>query len=113
MDHLDARLTALADPTRRALIQRLSEGEATVTELCRPFGISQPAISRHLKVLEDAGLIETRIHGTARPRRLRPDAIAETAAWFGPFFAALDQRFRALDQVLAQMPDIPTERTDP
>lgn len=110
---LDTQLTALADPTRRAIIQRLAEGEATVTQLCQPFGISQPAISRHLRVLEDAGLIETRVDGTSRPRRLRPDAFAETAAWFGPFFARLDARFRALDQVLAQMPDTPTERTDP
>ncbi|TRW97232.1 winged helix-turn-helix transcriptional regulator [Paracoccus sp. M683] len=113
MDTLDTRLAALADPTRRALIQRLAQGEATVAELCQPFGISQPAISRHLKVLEQAGLIETRIEGTARPRRLRHQAIAETAAWFGPFLATLDARFRALDQVLAAMPDLPTERKDP
>ncbi|AUH34125.1 ArsR/SmtB family transcription factor [Paracoccus tegillarcae] len=113
MNELDARLAALADPTRRALIQRLNEGEATVAELAAPFAISQPAISRHLKVLEQAGLIETRVDGTARPRRLRQQAITETADWFGPFFAALDARFRALDDVLAAMPDDPDERTKP
>ncbi|WP_299845469.1 metalloregulator ArsR/SmtB family transcription factor [uncultured Paracoccus sp.] len=117
MQNLDARLTALADPTRRALIERLALGEATVAELARPFAISQPAISRHLKVLEEAGLIETRVAGTSRPRRLRAQAFAETADWFGPFFAALDARFRALDRVLAEMPDpspeTATERTDP
>ena len=69
---LDAPFAALADPTRRAILARLAEGEATVQDLARPFAISQPAISRHLKVLEDAGLIETRIDGTARPRRLKP-----------------------------------------
>ena len=116
MENLDARLSALADPTRRALIERLALGEATVAELARPFAISQPAISRHLKVLEEAGLIETRIAGSARPRRLRQDAFAETAEWFGPYFASLDARFRALDRVLAQMPEptdrISTERTE-
>lgn len=113
MNDLDARLAALADPTRRALIQRLAEGEATVAELAQPFAISQPAISRHLKVLEDAGLIETRIAGTARPRRLNPVAIADLADWFGPFLASLDGRFRRLDAVLARMPDDPPERTEP
>lgn len=112
MNELDARIAALADPTRRALIEQLARGEATVSELAAPFAISQPAISRHLKVLEAAGLIETRVAGTARPRRLRPEAITELADWFGPFFASLDQRFRALDAVLAEMPDDPTERTD-
>ncbi|MCU0910723.1 MAG: metalloregulator ArsR/SmtB family transcription factor [Rhodobacteraceae bacterium] len=62
---------ALADPTRLAIVERLLDGEANVTDLARPFALSQPAISRHLKVLEEAGLIETRIAGTARPRRLR------------------------------------------
>ena len=95
-------------------IRDRAQGEATVAQLCEPFGISQPAISRHLKVLETAGLIETRVQGTARPRRLRPQAIAETAAWFGPFFASLDARFRALDGVLAAMSDpVSQERTDP
>lgn len=112
MEELDARLTALADPTRRALIQQLAQGEATVAELAAPFAISQPAISRHLKVLEAAGLIETRVAGTARPRRLRPQAFSEMADWFGPFFAHLDRRFRALDALLASLPDLPDERTD-
>ena len=67
--NLDQSFAALADPTRRAIIARLAQGEASVQDLARPFAISQPAVSRHLKVLEDAGLIETRIAGTARPRR--------------------------------------------
>lgn len=79
MGVLDQSFAALADPTRRAIIARLAEGEATVQDLARPFSISQPAISRHLKVLEEAGLIETRIVGTARPRRLKADAVA--ALW--------------------------------
>ena len=69
MPPLNAPFAALADPTRRAILSRLAQGEATVQDLARPFAISQPAISRHLKVLEEAGLIETRIQGTARPRR--------------------------------------------
>ena len=75
MNALDQSFAALADPTRRALIARLAQGEATVQDLARPFAISQPAISRHLKVLEEAGLIETRIDGTARPRRLKPERL--------------------------------------
>ena len=67
MPQLDAAFAALADPTRRAILARLAQGEATVQDLARPFPISQPAISRHLKVLEDAGLIEARTQGTAAP----------------------------------------------
>ena len=84
MTTLDQSFAALADPTRRAIIARLAEGEATVQDLARPFSISQPAISRHLKVLEEAGLIETRIEGTARPRRLKPDAVEALWDWLGP-----------------------------
>ncbi|MFX7768388.1 metalloregulator ArsR/SmtB family transcription factor, partial [Acinetobacter baumannii] len=70
MTRLDATFSALADPTRRALLARLALGEATVMELAEPFEMTQPAISRHLKVLEGAGLIERRIEGTKRPCRL-------------------------------------------
>ncbi len=77
MPTLDQPFAALSDPTRRAIIARLAQGEATVQDLARPFAISQPAISRHLKVLEDAGLIETRVDGTTRPRRLKPQAVAQ------------------------------------
>lgn len=100
MQLLDASFSALADPTRRAILHRLAQGEATVQDLARPFAISQPAISRHLKVLEDAGLIETRIKGTARPRRLKPDAMAELWHWLGQYRDLWEARFQRLDAVL-------------
>lgn len=100
MTMLDQSFAALADPTRRALIARLAEGEATVQDLARPFSISQPAVSRHLKVLEEAGLIETRIEGTARPRRLKPEAVAELWNWLGQYRALWELQFQRLDAVL-------------
>ncbi len=78
---LDLTFAALADPTRRAILARLAEGEATVNELAEPFSVSLPAISRHLKVLERAGLIERGREGQARPSRLRADALDEAVAW--------------------------------
>jgi DNA-binding transcriptional ArsR family regulator len=101
MTRLDQAFAALADPTRRAIISRLAIGEATVQDLASPFPISQPAISRHLKVLEAAGLIETRINGTARPRRLKPDAVEELWDWLGQYRALWDARYSRLDDVLA------------
>lgn len=103
MTSLDRRFAALSDPTRRAILARLAKSEATVQDLAAPFAISQPAISRHLRVLEDAGLIETRIEGTARPRRLRPDAVAELWDWLGQYRALWEDRFTRLDQVLADL----------
>ena len=100
---LDSAFAALADPTRRAIIARLAIGEATVQDLARPFAISQPAISRHLKVLEAAGLIETRVDGTSRPRRLNPDAVAALWGWLGQYRALWEARYSRLDQVLADM----------
>lgn len=97
---LDQSFAALADPVRRAMIERLASGEATVQELARPFSISQPAVSRHLKVLEDAGLIETRVAGTARPRRLRPEAVAEVWNWLGQYRALWERQFDKMDAVL-------------
>lgn len=79
--HLDATFAALADPTRRAILARLAEGEATVTELARPFDLSQPAISKHLKVLEEAGLVEAGREGTRRPRRLVAQPLREATDW--------------------------------
>lgn len=78
---LDATFAALADPTRRALLARLTEGEATVTELASPFALSQPAISKHLKVLEEAGLVEAGRDGTRRPRRLVAQPLREATDW--------------------------------
>ncbi|HEY6917635.1 MAG TPA: metalloregulator ArsR/SmtB family transcription factor [Tabrizicola sp.] len=112
MPDLDQSFAALADPTRRALLARLAKGEATVQDLARPFAISQPAISRHLKVLEDAGLIETRIEGTSRPRRLKPDAMAQLWDWLGQYRALWEAQFQRLDAVLDGLPeDPPRERT--
>jgi DNA-binding transcriptional ArsR family regulator len=103
--NLDQSFAALADPTRRAIIARLAEGEATVQDLARPFTISQPAISRHLKVLEEAGLIETRIEGTARPRRLKPDAVEALWDWLGQYRALWERQFQKLDAVLDGLSD--------
>ncbi|TKT82599.1 metalloregulator ArsR/SmtB family transcription factor [Aquamicrobium sp. LC103] len=105
MTTLDHSFAALADPTRRAIIARLAEGEATVQDLARPFSISQPAISRHLKVLEEAGLIETRVEGTARPRRLKPDAVEALWDWLGQYRALWETQFQKLDAVLDGLPD--------
>lgn len=103
MNMLDQSFAALADPTRRAIIAQLAGGEATVQELARPFSISQPAISRHLKVLEEAGLIETRIDGTARPRRLKPEAVAELWDWLGQYRALWETQLSKLDAVLEEI----------
>src|ERR1700759_3075018 len=80
-DVLSRKLNALADPTRRAMLARLALGEATVAELGRPFAISQPAISRHLRVLEEAGLIEQGQAAQTRPRRLKTEALKEPVEW--------------------------------
>ncbi|MDH3262991.1 MAG: metalloregulator ArsR/SmtB family transcription factor [Paracoccaceae bacterium] len=97
---LPATFAALADPTRLALVERLMQGEATVAELARPFPLTQPAISRHLKVLEEAGLVETRVAGPARPRRLRPEALAEAAGFLDRLRALWEPRFARLDTLL-------------
>jgi DNA-binding transcriptional ArsR family regulator len=112
MPALDQPFAALADPTRRAIVARLAEGEATVRDLARPFSISQPAISHHLKVLEEAGLIETRIDGTARPRRLKPDAVEALWDWLGQFRALWEAQFQKLDAVLDGLAD-ETGKTKP
>lgn len=103
MRNLDAAFFALADPTRRALLARLARGEATVLELAEPFDMTQPAISRHLKVLEGAGLIVRRVEGTKRPCRLAPAAITEIDQWLGLLRDALAKNYDRLDDVLATM----------
>ncbi|MBE0553242.1 MAG: winged helix-turn-helix transcriptional regulator [Rhodobacteraceae bacterium] len=113
MTRLDQSFAALADPTRRAIIARLAEGEASVQDLARPFAISQPAISRHLKVLEEAGLIETRIDGTSRPRRLKPQAVAALWDWLGQYRSLWEEAFRRLDAVLDDLPDAETPNPEP
>jgi DNA-binding transcriptional ArsR family regulator len=99
---LDATLAALSDPTRRAILARLAEGESTVSELAQPFSISQPAISRHIKVLADAGLIVQRVDGTKRPCRLAPEALSELDQYLQMLRKALTRNYQRLDQLLAK-----------
>jgi len=101
MDNLNAAFSALADPTRRAILARLAKGEATVNELAEPFEMTQPAISQHLKVLEDAGLIVQRVEGTKRPRRLANAGIAAMDQWLAMLRKALEKNYDRLDGVLA------------
>jgi DNA-binding transcriptional ArsR family regulator len=103
MPNLDAYFSALADPTRRAILARLALGEATVMELAEPFDMTQPAISRHLKVLEGAGLITRRVEGTKRPCRLAPQAVNEIDQWLAMLRQALSANYDRLDDVLAAM----------
>jgi len=100
---LNASFAALADPTRRAILARLASGEATVNELAKPFEMSQPAISQHLKVLEEAGLITQRIDGTRRPRRLAKAGIEAMDQWLAMLKKALEKNYDRLDEVLAAM----------
>jgi DNA-binding transcriptional ArsR family regulator len=101
--NLDAAFSALADPTRRAILARLATGEASVMELARPFEMTQPAISQHLKVLEDAGLVTSRIDGTKRPRSLAKPGIAAMDQWLEMLRKALETNYERLDAVLAGM----------
>jgi DNA-binding transcriptional ArsR family regulator len=106
MQNLDAAFSALSDPTRRAILSRLAIGEAPVMELAQPFNMSQPAISRHLRVLEEAGLITRRVEGAKRPCRLAPGGIAEIDQWLGLFRKALETNYARLDQVLAAQTNV-------
>jgi DNA-binding transcriptional ArsR family regulator len=103
MQMLDATFSALADPTRRAILSRLATGEATVMELARPFAMSQPAISKHLKVLEVAGLIERRVEGARRPCRLARPGVEAADRWLEMLRSALEKNYERLDRVLAEM----------
>ena len=100
---LDATFTALADPTRRAILARLASGEASVTELCAPFAMSQPAISKHLKVLERAGLVSRGRDAQRRPRRLEAAPLKEVAEWADRYRRFWDASYRRLDRYLQQM----------
>jgi len=100
---LDATFGALADPTRRAILARLSRGDASVNELAAPFAMSQPAISKHLKVLESAGLVTTDRDGQRRPRRLQPARLAEANAWLEQYREFWESSFRRLDDVLVEL----------
>jgi DNA-binding transcriptional ArsR family regulator len=101
--HLDATFAALADPTRRAILARLAQGEASVTELAQPFAMSQPAISKHLKVLERAGLIARGRRGQCRPRRIEAQPLAEAARWLDDYRQLWEGRFQKMDALLETM----------
>jgi len=103
MQSLDSTFSALADPTRRAILSSLAQGEATVMELAKPFELSQPAISQHLKVLENAGLVTRRIEGAKRPRRLAKAGVEAIDLWLGMLREALAKNYDRLDEVLAEI----------
>jgi DNA-binding transcriptional ArsR family regulator len=105
--NLDVAFSALADSTRRAILARLAKGEATVMELAEPFEMTQPAISQHLKVLEDAGLVAGRVDGAKRPRRLAKAGVEAMDRWLAMLRKALEKNYDRLDEVLAGME--PTE----
>lgn len=106
-DDLSATFAALADPTRRAILSRLAGGEASVKDLSEPFAMSQPAISKHLRVLERAGLIEQGRRAQWRPRRLRATPLREAAEWVGQYRPHWEERFERLDALLRDYQDQP------
>jgi DNA-binding transcriptional ArsR family regulator len=101
--NLDAAFSALSDPTRRAILARLALGETTVMELAKPFAMSQPAVSRHLKVLAEANLIVQRVDGARRPCRLNPAGMATVDQWLSMVRKAMSANYDRLDAVLAAM----------
>jgi DNA-binding transcriptional ArsR family regulator len=108
---LNTAFTALSDPTRRAILTRLASGEATVLELGKPFNISQPAISQHLRMLERAGLIVRRVDGSRRPCRLSPPGFEAIHQWIATMRRAFEKNYGRLDQVLAEMNPQKSTRT--
>ncbi|MGH9759487.1 MAG: ArsR/SmtB family transcription factor [Blastocatellia bacterium] len=100
---LDATFAALADPTRRAILARLAQGEASVTDLAAPFAMSQPAISKHLKVLERAGLISRGRDAQRRPRKLQATALAEASEWLEGYRQFWEPQYQRLDALLQEM----------
>jgi len=102
-EQLDATFAALADPTRRAILARLASGEASVAELAEPFEMSQPAISKHLKVLERAGLVSCARDAQRRPRRLEVRPLAEASAWLERYREFWEARFQRLDSLLDEL----------
>jgi DNA-binding transcriptional ArsR family regulator len=111
-DRLDATFLALADPTRRAILARLTRGEASVSELAEPFAMSQPAISKHLKILERAGLISVAQDAQRRPRRLEGGPLAEADAWIEQYRDIWEESYQRLDRLLTrlQRSSVPSRR---
>ncbi len=110
-DPLSTTLSALADPTRRAILARLAAGEATVAEIGAPFAMTPPAISKHLKVLERAGLIERGRHAQWRPCRLRAQPMKEVADWVEQYRQRWEESFSRLDEYLVEMQQVEDRRT--
>ncbi len=102
---LDAVFSALSDPTRRAILARLTEGDANVAELAAPFSVSQPAISRHLKVLEQAGLITRSRRATARLSHLEAEPLREATVWLADYREFWEESYARLDELLARLQD--------
>ena len=109
-DQLSVTFAALADPTRRAILARLAQGEASVTELAKPFDLSLPGISKHLKVLQRAGLVRQGRNAQWRPCRLEPARLKEASEWVGEYRRFWDESFERLDEVLQDL--IKKEKTD-
>ena len=110
-EHLDAVFGALADPTRRAILTRLTQGEASVAELAKPFTVSQPAISRHLRVLEQAGLISRSRRATARLSHLEAEPLKEAAVWLAGYREFWEESYERLDELLAALQQTETDPT--
>ena len=109
VDTLSTTFAALADPTRRAILARLADGDATVTELAAPFDLSLPAVSKHLKVLQRAGLVEQGRHAQWRPCRLRPEKLRDVAEWIARYQVAWEDRVARLEAVLVDVQVLPPE----
>jgi len=109
-ERLDLTFAALADPTRRAILARLARGEATVTELAEPFELSQPAISKHLKVLERAGLVSMGVDAQRRPRKLEPKRLEEAVDWIERYRDIFEQSYQRLDALLEELQATPPRR---
>jgi len=112
VDQLDAVFGALADPTRRAILARLTQGEASVAEIAAPFTVSQPAISRHLKVLEEAGLISRSRKATARLSHLEAGPLREATEWLSGYREFWDESYDRLDALLAALQHQRSDRPD-
>ena len=111
-DPLSLTFAALADPTRRAILARLAQGEASVKDLAAPFDMSQPAISKHLRVLERAGLIEQGRQAQWRPRRLRAGPLRDIATWVDQYKRHWEESFERLDTYLRDLQDVPEQGKD-
>ena len=107
---LDATFMALADPTRRAILARLALGDASVAELAEPFDMSQPAISKHLRILERAQLVSVGKDGQRRPRKIEPEALAEANAWLERYREIWEANFKRLDALLEELQASPATR---